>query len=63
MIVKEFYLQRKDGVNLYKTYSTENKFIIQVETGNEYDVAIDVEEALFTYIETVKSMLAQDCDT
>ena len=28
MIVKEFYRTRKDGINLYKTYSSEG-FIIQ----------------------------------
>lgn len=37
---------RKDGAiittYLVKTYSTENKYIKQVETGVEYDIAIDI---------------------
>lgn len=52
MIVREFYKTRKDGVNLYRTYSNEGFNILQVETGNIYDEAIDVETANYTYIET-----------
>lgn len=52
MIKREFYKIRKDGVNLYKTYSDENFRIKQIETGNIYDEAIDVENANYTYIET-----------
>lgn len=53
MFEKEgFYKIRKDGVNLYKTYSDENFRIKQIETGNIYDEAIDVENANYTYIET-----------
>lgn len=54
MIVKEHYMTRKDGVNLYRTYSDKNLIILQVETGYEYDEAIDVENAPYTYIETAK---------
>lgn len=54
MIVKEFYRQRKDGVNLYRTYSDEGVYILQNETGAEYDEAIDVEGAPYTYSETDK---------
>lgn len=53
-IVREFYLTRKDGVNLYKTYSDADLLIVQNETGVEYDVAIDVEDAPYTYTETDK---------
>lgn len=53
-IVKEFYKTRDDGVNLYRTYSDENKIIKQVETDNEYSEAIDVEDAEYTYVETDK---------
>ena len=53
-IVKEFYKTREDGINLYKTYSNENKVIKQEETGNEYDEAIDVEDVTYTYTETDK---------
>ena len=52
MIKKEFYKTRKDGVNLYKTYSDERYRIKQIETGNIYDEAIDVEDAPYTYEET-----------
>ena len=42
MIKTEFYLKRSDGVILVKTFSTENFYIKQVETGLEYTEAIDV---------------------
>ena len=45
-------MTRKDGVKLYKTRSDENFKLRQVETGNIYDVAIDVENAPYTYEET-----------
>lgn len=51
MIVKEFYRTRKDGVNLYRTFS-DNGFTIVRNDGLEYDEAIDVENAPFTYTET-----------
>lgn len=52
MIRKEFYETRKDGVNLYRTYSDENYKIRQIETDVLYDEAIDVENAPYTYTET-----------
>ena len=54
MIVREFYRTRKDGVNLYRTYSDEGFYILQNETGIEYDEAIDVEGAPYTYSEIDK---------
>lgn len=54
MIIKEFYRTRKDGVNLYRTYSDMNVYILQNETGIEYEEAIDVENAPYTYSETDK---------
>ena len=54
MIIKEFYRTRKDGVNLYRTYSDKELYILQNETGIEYDEAIDVENAPYTYSETDK---------
>lgn len=56
MIVKEFYRTRNDGVNLYRTYSNEGYIILQNETGIEYNEAIDVENALYTYLETNKKI-------
>lgn len=54
MIVKEFYRTRKDGVNLFRTYSDKEVMILQNETGIEYEEAIDVEGAPYTYSETGK---------
>lgn len=56
MILTEYYRTRKDGVRLYKTYSDNNKYIIQQPTGAEYDVGIDVENAPYTYIESDKEI-------
>ena len=44
MIKTEYFNARNDGVILVKTYSTENKYIKQLETNLEYDIAIDVGE-------------------
>ena len=52
MIKRDFYMTRKDGVNLYKTYSDSNMYIIQNETGVKYSEAVDVENAPYTYSET-----------
>ena len=42
MIKTEYYDTRTDGVILVKTYSTENKYIKQLETNLEYDIAIAI---------------------
>ena len=42
MIKTEYFNARNDGVILVKTYSTENKYIKQLETNLEYDIAIDI---------------------
>ena len=60
MIIKEFYKKRSDGVNLYRTYSDSNLMIEQVETGNVYTEAIDVENAAYTYEETGMSIDADE---
>ena len=52
MIQREFYKKRKDGVKLYRTYSDSKLMIRQVETGDVYAEAIDVENATYTYEET-----------
>ena len=54
MLQREFYRQRKDGVKLYRTYSDSGMLIRQNETGMEYDEAIDVEGAPYSYTETDK---------
>ena len=56
MIIKEFYKKRSDGINLYRTYSDSNLMIRQVETGDVYTEAIDVENAVYTYEETDMSI-------
>ena len=45
MIIREFYMTRKDGVNLYKTYSDKNVYIKKRGPDEKYDEAIDVENA------------------
>ncbi len=52
MIVREFYKTRKDEVNLYITYSTENLYIQKIGTDEIYDEVIDVENAPYEYKET-----------
>ena len=60
MIIKEFYKKRSDGINLYRTYSDSKLMIRQVETGNVYAEAIDVENAAYTYEETDISIDADE---
>lgn len=52
MLKREFYREREDGVELYRTYSDEGFKIRQIETGIVYSEAIDVENAPYTYEET-----------
>ena len=56
MIVKEYYGTRKDKVKLYETYSDNNKIIHKIGTDEEYNIAIDVENAPFEYEETDKDI-------
>ena len=51
MVVKEFYRTREDGVNLYRSYSDEGFALIRND-GVEYNEAIDVENASYTYTES-----------
>lgn len=52
MIKREFFRQRKDGVNLYRTYSDANFYIRKVNTEQIFTDAIDVESANYEYVET-----------
>ena len=64
MIKTEYYAIRNDGVLLVKSYSTRKKYILQNETGLEYDEAIDIGVKIdekyypknYTYIETEKDI-------
>lgn len=51
MVRTEYYMTRKDGVRLKRTYSDIGLPIIQNETSIEYAEAIDVEDANYTYSE------------
>lgn len=55
MIIREFYKTRADGVKLYRTYSDAGVMVRQAETGVEYDAAIDVDGAPYTYIESAEA--------
>jgi hypothetical protein len=52
MIVKEFYKQREDGINLYRTYSNKDYYIRKIGTEEIYEEAIDVESSPYKYEET-----------
>ena len=52
MIQREFYRTREDGVKLYRTYSDKGLLILQEQTQELYEEAIDIEDASYTYQET-----------
>ena len=52
MIQTEFYMERKDGVKLYRTYSDINMMIQKDSTDEIYSEAIDVENSGCIYTET-----------
>lgn len=56
MVITEFYGNRFDGVKLYRTYSDINHYIIQHPTEIEYEDAIDVEDAPYTYTESEREI-------
>lgn len=60
MIVREYYATRNDGVKLYKTYSDIGNYIKQLPTEMIYDIAIDVENAPYTYIETNEKIVEEE---
>ena len=68
MIKTEYYITRIDNEILVKSYSTENKYIKQVETGAKYDIAIDVgvledgeyKPKYYTYTETNELIQTSD---
>ena len=59
-MIKTELFSSEDKTILVKTYSTENEYIKQVETGNEYTEAVDIgilengiyKPNYYTYIET-----------
>jgi hypothetical protein len=57
MVVREFYEQRFDGVNLYRTYSDAKKIIHKIGTDEYYEEAVDVENSTFEYEETEDNII------
>ena len=51
MVIKEYYMSRRDGVRLVRNYSDQN-VCIKNELGEIYEEAIDPENILHTYEET-----------
>lgn len=60
MIKTEYFMTRKDGVVLNRTYSDEGFYILQNETGIEYSEAVDVDGAPYTYTETDKPIEVEE---
>ena len=60
MIIREYYTTRKDGVNLYRTYSDNKVMIRKVGTDEIYDEAIDIETAPYVYEETDKPIVEEE---
>jgi hypothetical protein len=56
MVIREFYLTREDGINLYRIYSDEDFEIQKVGTNEIYGESIDVEDTGFEYIETKRKI-------
>ena len=50
MIITVFYKTRRDGVNLYRTYSDAGRTVVR-EDGAVFDEAVDVENSGHTYVE------------
>ena len=63
MIVIEFYKQREDGVNLFRTYSDEGFEIQKMGTDEIYAEAIDVEDAYWDYMETSTKLSQETLDS
>ena len=49
-----------DGVNLFRTYSDNKKYIRKIGTTEEYSEAIDIEGAPYEYVETDKEIEQYD---
>lgn len=60
MIIREYYTTRKDGINLFRTYSDQKVMIRKVGTDEIYDEAIDIETAPYVYEETDKPIVEEE---
>ena len=54
MIRREYYMTRKDGVNLYRTYSDSGKMIMQLQTG--YNPEAPISGVTSDYLNTEKAL-------
>lgn len=64
MIKQETYID-ESGIkheNLIHTFSDSGKVIRQVETGAEYDEAIDIIPVKYTYVETDKDVVKEEIE-
>ena len=52
MIITEYYMKCKNGIELYRTYSDKGYYIIQMPTEIKYIDAVDTLDAPYTYVET-----------
>ena len=52
MIRRDFYALKSNGKKLYRSFSDNGFLILQEQTNELYEEAIDVEDALYTYKET-----------
>lgn len=59
-IIKEYLETRDDGIDLYRTYSDENKFIRKIGTNEFYVEAVDVEDTPYQYVETNEVIVSRE---
>lgn len=52
MIITDFFREREDGVNLYRTYSDRGLRIENEQTHEVFDEAVNVDGSTHTYTET-----------
>lgn len=52
MIIREFFETRDDGINLFISYSNLNFKIQNIQSGEIYDNAVDIENSTNQYQET-----------
>lgn len=51
-IERDFYVERSDGIKLFRTHSSNGVKIRKIGTDEVYDDAVDVETSPWTYEET-----------
>lgn len=63
MVKKEYLLTRKDGVKLFKSFSSEGFYIRKVGTEEVYAEAVDIETAPYTYEETQEKIEVEETES